>query len=201
MTPICKRLIMPLVPPPAWRLPVLVLVAIFAGLGGLTLHLARATSYFSDNPATCMNCHVMTPQYATWQRSSHARVATCNDCHVPHDSFIRHYAFKAQDGLRHAFIFTFRLEPQVIRIKSAGAGVVRENCLRCHRQLVEQLPMYQTAAAGYHANRSAKSCIDCHQETPHGRVNSLASVPMARVPRLTPAAPAWLMNLIRRNKE
>lgn len=180
-------------PPPQWRLPVLLLLAILAGLGGLTVHLARATSYLSDEPITCLNCHVMRPQFASWQRSSHTRVATCNDCHVPHDSFIRHYSFKAKDGLRHAFMFTFRLEPQVIRIKSAGAGVVQENCIRCHRQLVEQLPMYQFAASGLHSTETGKSCVECHIGTPHGRVNSLASVPMVRVPRLTPVAPAWLM--------
>ncbi|HPN33432.1 MAG TPA: cytochrome c nitrite reductase small subunit [bacterium] len=180
-------------PPPAWRLPVLLLSAFMAGLGALVLHLARATSYLSDDPVTCMNCHVMSPQYATWQRSSHNRAAGCNDCHVPHISFFRHYAFKAQDGLRHSFMFTFRLEPQVIRIKSAGAAVVAENCVRCHQQLVERLPMYANCVSSGRCSKDAKRCVACHQETPHGRVNSLGSTPMARVPRLTPAAPEWLM--------
>ncbi|NLP11358.1 cytochrome c nitrite reductase small subunit [bacterium] len=168
-------------------------MALMAGLGALVIHLARATSYLSDDPATCMNCHVMSPQYATWQRSSHSRVAGCNDCHVPHTSFFRHYAFKAQDGLRHSFMFTFRLEPQVIRIKSAGAAVVAENCIRCHQQLVERLPMYANWKSRGPCSQDAKRCVACHQETPHGRVNSLGSTPMARVPRLTPAAPEWLM--------
>lgn len=179
-------------PPPSWQVPVLLLLAVLAGLGGLVIHLARVTSYFSDAPQTCMNCHVMSPQYATWQRSSHARVATCNDCHVPHDSFIRHYSFKARDGLRHAFMFTFRLEPQIIRIHEAGATVVQENCIRCHRHLVERLPMYRFAAAAPAAAVAEKKCVACHEETPHGRVNNLASTPMARVPRLTPAMPRWL---------
>jgi len=187
------RLLERIMPPPRWRLPVVVLFGLLAGLGGLTLRLARATSYLSDDPITCLNCHVMRPQYATWQRSSHTRVASCNDCHVPHDTFIRHYGFKARDGLRHAFMFTFRLEPQVIRIKPAGAAVVRENCIRCHRQLVEQLPMYRFAAASPRAGAPAQGCIACHAATPHGLVNGLASVPMARLPRLTPAAPAWLL--------
>jgi len=37
-----------------------------------------------------------------------------------------------------------------------------------------------------------KSCWDCHRETPHGRVNSLASTPYARVPKLNPILPDWL---------
>ena len=32
-------------------------MALMAGLGALVIHLARATSYLSDDPATCMNCH------------------------------------------------------------------------------------------------------------------------------------------------
>ncbi|MBN2355546.1 cytochrome c nitrite reductase small subunit [candidate division KSB1 bacterium] len=175
------------------RLLVLFLTALFAGLSGLIVHLARATSYLSDDPEACMNCHVMSPQYASWQRGSHARVAHCNDCHVPHDNFIRHYFFKASDGLRHATVFTLRLEPQVIRIKSAGMKVVQENCIRCHRPLVDQTELMQMSPVMFTSLAptpvSDKKCWDCHLETPHGRVNSLASFPLARVPRLKPALP------------
>jgi cytochrome c nitrite reductase small subunit len=167
-----------------------------AGLGLLVLHLARATSYFSDTPATCMNCHVMSAQYASWQHGSHSRVAGCNDCHVPQDYLLRHYFFKAQDGLRHSYVFTFRLEPQVIRIKSAGMAVVQENCIRCHLPLVEQTKLThfsnrQFASLAPQAG-SEKKCWDCHVETPHGRVSSLSAFPFARVPRLTPAMPEWI---------
>ena len=79
------------------------------------LNISNAASYLSNDPITCVNCHVMYPEYATWERGSHGRVATCNDCHVPQDNFIRKYAFKASDGFRHASMFTFRMEPQVIR--------------------------------------------------------------------------------------
>ena len=117
-----------LVPPDKWKIPVLLTLGVLTGLAFLTFHIANGTSYMSDKPETCINCHVMFPQYSSWQHSSHARVATCNDCHVPQDNFIRKYLFKATDGLRHSTMFTFRLEPQVIRIKDAGRNVVQENC-------------------------------------------------------------------------
>ena len=79
-----------------------------------------------------MNCHVMTTQYLTWQHSSHARVATCNDCHVPHDNLVHKFAFKAQDGSWHATVFTMRWEPQVIRLSERAKPVVQANCRRCH---------------------------------------------------------------------
>jgi len=186
-----KEIISVVIPPPKWKLPVLISLGIFFGLGLAILRISNATSYLSDNPQTCMNCHVMTPQYATWQRSSHARVATCNDCHVPHDNFIRTYLFKAQDGLRHATIFTFRLEPEVIHIKDAGISVVQENCIRCHSNLVHRVSLRKVTGRDGIAGKD-KLCWECHRETPHGRVNSLSSFPMARIPKLTPVMPDWI---------
>lgn len=178
-------------PPDKWNPLVIFSLAIFVGIVLAILKISNAVSYLSDNPQTCMNCHVMSPQYASWQHSSHARVATCNDCHVPQDNFIRKYAFKAMDGLRHSTIFTLRLEPQVIKIKQAGINAVQENCKRCHYSLVNQTELAKvTGKNSSHENNLL--CWQCHRETPHGRVNSLSSVPFARVPQLTPVMPEWL---------
>src|SRR5688572_31846264 len=40
-------------------------------------------SYMTDNPAACANCHVMREQFEEWLKSSHGKVAVCNDCHTP----------------------------------------------------------------------------------------------------------------------
>ncbi len=179
------------IPPPQWRFMVIVLVGIGVGLLLLTLHLARATSYLSDDPAACVNCHVMAPYYATWERGSHGRVATCNDCHIPHDNIINSYLFKAADGMRHSYVFTFRLEPQVIRIKQAGKDAVQQNCIRCHQDLIH--PISLRAISGQIIQREGDGyCWDCHRETPHGSVNSLTSAPYARVPKLSSPIPSWI---------
>lgn len=181
-----------LLPPPNWRIPVIIASGVMLGLLLLTLHIANATSYLSDNPRACINCHVMTTEYASWEKSSHARVATCNDCHVPHDNFFRTYAFKASDGLRHATMFTFRLEPQVIKIKEAGINVVQENCIRCHQNLVHKSWLIYEVTLDKKNTGDGKFCWDCHRETPHGRVKSLSSYPGARVPQLNPVLPELL---------
>ena len=108
--------------PARWQLPGFLAIGITAGSGLFVMHISRAASYLSNAPETCMNCHVMTTQYVTWQHSSHGRVATCNDCHVPHTSLAAQYGFKAQDGLWHATVFTMRWEPQVIRLSERRAG-------------------------------------------------------------------------------
>ena len=93
---------------PRWQLPAFALLGVTGGMGLFVFHISRAASYLSDAPETCMNCHVMTTQYVTWQHSSHAEVATCNDCHVPHDFAGGQYALQGQGravarhGLHHA---------------------------------------------------------------------------------------------------
>ncbi|HNQ38777.1 MAG TPA: NapC/NirT family cytochrome c, partial [Prolixibacteraceae bacterium] len=69
-------------PPPQWRFPVLILAGIFTGLGLFSVYLGKAHLYLSDRPEACVNCHIMAPQYATWNHSSHREKAHCNDCHV-----------------------------------------------------------------------------------------------------------------------
>ncbi len=149
------------------------------GLGVAVAHVSRAPSYLSDSPETCINCHVMYPQYTTWAHSAHGNVATCNDCHVPHDNLLHHYAFKAKDGMKHATIFTLRAEPQVIKMSEAAIPVVQNNCIRCHTNTVESAAMHGLAPDGLR-------CWDCHRDTPHGRARSLSATPQVLRPRLAP---------------
>jgi cytochrome c nitrite reductase small subunit len=181
-------------PPDKWRIPVIISLGIMVGIGAYLFHVSKASSYLSDKPETCINCHVMVPQYSTWAHSSHREHAHCNDCHVPHDNFANHYFFKAKDGLRHATIFTLRTEPQSIKIKHAGIGVVQQNCIRCHEDLID---------AGTTGNknpelvelRKERLCWECHQLVPHGDVRSLSSTPNAIVPIPDSPVPDWLREM------
>ncbi|TFG79158.1 MAG: cytochrome c nitrite reductase small subunit [Chrysiogenales bacterium] len=182
-----RRLWSHLVLPPAWQLPFLVLAGLGLGLGLLAIYLSNAWSYASDDPKACINCHVMTTHYGTWEKSSHAHVATCNDCHVPHDNVIKKYVFKATDGLRHSAMFTFHLEPQVLEIKPAGMRAVHDNCLRCHTKTVDQVASLMPAQC-----QPERVCWECHRETPHGRQHSLSALPNAQVPKLAAPLPNWI---------
>jgi len=186
-----KNLIQNLSPPGSWKTPVIILMGIILGLICYIFYVSNAVSYLSDDPRTCVNCHVMAPQYATWMHSSHREKANCNDCHVPHDNVFNKYFFKAKDGLRHATMFTLRLEPQVIFIKEEGKEVVQDNCIRCHINQMRDDRMNKITNTYAH-ERSERKCWECHREVPHGRVNSLSSVPYARVPLPESPLPDWL---------
>lgn len=188
-----------LIPPDKWFMPVFFVVAIAVGLIFYLVYISKAHSYLSDDPKTCVNCHIMAPQYATWNHSSHREVASCNDCHVPHDNIFNHYYFKAKDGMRHATIFTLRKEPQVIFILEEGEKVVQQNCIRCHETLIkdDKIASYNTQ---FNHQRTDRNCLDCHREVPHGRVNSLSSVPHARVPLPESPVPEWLKEQMKKLK-
>lgn len=188
-----------LAPPPSWRVPAIILSGLVVGLSLYLLRVSRAASYLSDDPSTCMNCHIMAPQYATWNHSSHRERATCNDCHVPHQNAALKYMFKAKDGMRHATIFTLRKEPQVIHIREEGKKVVQDNCIRCHERLLRDDKVLSYNRSHFHA-RMERPCWDCHRETPHGRVNSISSVPYARVPVQGSYVPDWIKKLKKQDK-
>lgn len=172
---VCDRV----APPGLGRITVMALLGVVAGLALLAFRTSNAASYLSDAPETCINCHVMTPYYGTWARSSHKTVATCNDCHVPQDHPARTWLFKGQDGMRHAYVFTMRREPQVLRLNDAAVPVIQQNCVRCHGDQIDHTPLMDRP--------QERLCWDCHRETPHGRTLSLSATPHVRRPRL-PAA-------------
>ncbi len=178
-------------PPSQWIILVTVLIGIIAGLSIYSIYLSNAVSYLSDKPETCINCHVMMPEYATWRHSSHGRSVTCNDCHVPNTNPIARLAFKVKDGLGHATAFTLRTEPQVIRMRDPGKKVVQENCKRCHGTLNREVGLLGVSLEEANHGES-KLCWQCHREVPHGTVKGLSSTPNARVPLLGSPVPEWL---------
>lgn len=190
-----NHILKPLLPPEKWRLPVLFITAVLVGLAAYTLYLSKAHSYMSDDPKTCVNCHIMGPQYASWSHSSHREVTNCNDCHVPHNNAINKYYFKAKDGLRHSYIFTLRLEPQVIKMHEPGQNVVQDNCVRCHSNQITDDKLL-TKTCSFQHEREERQCWECHREVPHGRVKSLSSTPYARVPTLKSPVPTWLKDIM-----
>ncbi len=184
-------------PPPQWIVFVTILVGAIVGLSLYSVYVSNAISYLSDDPSTCVNCHVMMPEYATWRHSAHGRVTTCNDCHVPHTNPVAKYVFKAKDGLGHATAFTLHSEPQVIKMRPAGQAVVQENCVRCHAGTNQKTKALNVSFAEI-KHGQGKLCWQCHREVPHGRVKGLTSTPNARVPVPGSPVPQWLTDILKK---
>ncbi len=197
---ILKRFWNEVKPRGGWKYPAILIVGTFTGLFIYTFFASRAYSYLSDNPRTCVNCHVMSPYYATWTHSSHSRNATCNDCHVPQDNIFSKYYFKAADGLRHSAVFTIRGEKTAMQAIEASSTVIMDNCIRCHTQLNQEF--VNTGRMGFKEMKAmgGNTCWDCHREVPHTRSRSEVSTPNALVPMPDTKVPDWLSAAMKKRK-
>lgn len=159
---------------------VAVLGATMGGFGAATVytaHSAKATSYLSDDPKACINCHIMNEQYDGWSSSAHHARASCNDCHVPHDSVLSKYLVKAEHGYRHSKGFTFQDFHEPIQITPSSRAVVVDNCVRCHEAMTHEIRL--TAGGGDAGGVSGVGsggvsggvdCIHCHASVGHGPI-------------------------------
>jgi cytochrome c nitrite reductase small subunit len=135
-----------------------VLAGMAVGLGTYTFVYAKGYSYLSNNPAACANCHVMRNQHDGWIKSSHRAVATCNDCHTPHD-LLGKYSIKTMNGFFHSLAFTSGRFPDVIEIKDRNRRVTEAACRYCHEDIVQEM------GAGGRLERVP--CISCHATVGH----------------------------------
>lgn len=140
-----------------------VLLGILIGTGAFTFKYAEGFSYFSADPKACVNCHIMTPQYDSWQKSSHHAAANCVDCHLPH-GFIGKYIAKAENGYHHSKAFTLQNFHEPIMIKEKNHRILQHNCVECHKDMVHDM------FRGDMGNPDAVSCIHCHAAVGHGEL-------------------------------
>jgi cytochrome c nitrite reductase small subunit len=144
----------------------LVVFGALVGLGSFTFVYGEGASYFLTDPRACANCHIMQPQYDSWQKSSHHAVAGCIDCHLPHD-FIGKYLAKAENGWHHSKGFTLQDFHEPIMIKPKNAAILQANCLACHGDLVHEL------VGGVNGDSDEVQCVHCHTGVGHGETAGL----------------------------
>ncbi|MDO5499653.1 MAG: cytochrome c nitrite reductase small subunit [Propionibacteriaceae bacterium] len=147
------------------------LVGILVGLALFTFGYAGGFNYFGNDPASCNQCHAMNEQYNAWKQGPHHHTATCNDCHAPHDSVIRKYVSKADNGFWHALKFTTGEYPENIVAREVNREIAREGCLYCHGDFVADMNM--TRDAGRQTllsdHTTAVDCLQCHSNVGHMR--------------------------------
>ena len=132
------------------------------GVGAYTFIYAKGASYLTNDPKACINCHVMQEQYDGWIKSSHRSVATCNDCHAPHD-LIGKYSTKARNGFWHSYYFTTGNYPDNIQINERNRKITEAACRKCHADIVATIE----GPASKHLEADKTSCLRCHRNVGH----------------------------------
>jgi cytochrome c nitrite reductase small subunit len=146
--------------PPWFVVALALVVGLAAGIGGFTFRYANGLSYFKSDPRACVNCHIMQSQFSAWQHSSHRAVAVCIDCHLPH-ALVPKYLAKAENGFRHAKLFTTQSFVEPIVVQPAGKQILQDNCVRCHDAMVDALVHHTGTEA------AAPECVHCHAGVGH----------------------------------
>ena len=149
-------------------LAIALLVGAMIGLGGFTFVYAKGYSYLSNDPSVCGNCHVMDEHLASWMKASHKTVATCNDCHTPHDP-VGKYVVKARNGFWHSFYFTTGTYPWPLRITEGNHEVTEEACRYCHEAITETIDHRVEAGDDVELDEDGESftCTRCHRYVGH----------------------------------
>lgn len=132
------------------------------GAGGYTYYYGEGFSYLSNNPAACVNCHIMRDHYDGWQKASHHAVATCNDCHTPHNLVGKYYT-KAENGFWHSYAFTLQNFHDPLIIREKNSRVLQGSCVDCHEELVHDI-----LGQGNLDDGGAAHCVRCHASVGHG---------------------------------
>lgn len=144
----------------------LVLLGCLLGVGVYTFFYGKGLSYFSTDPQACVNCHIMQPQFDSWQKASHHTVAKCVDCHLPHEPIPKLIA-KAENGFWHSKGFTLQDFHEPIFIREKNMQILQKNCLECHRDFVHDvLPVVS-------GDPEKINCIHCHRSVGHGETVGL----------------------------
>lgn len=163
-----------------WTVAAATFVGVAGGLGLYTFGMARGYSYLTNDPGACANCHIMAEHFGAWMKASHRAVATCNDCHTPHN-LVGKYVVKARNGFWHSFYFTTGRYPDPLRITEGNRVVTEQACRYCHSEITDAIdhapahavPTANAATApparGVMARADVEpiSCVRCHRYVGH----------------------------------
>lgn len=135
-------------------------IALVIALGTFTV-VAEPLSYMGTDATTCNNCHVMDSAYENWYHAPHEKVTECVDCHLPHDNFVNYWFQKGKTGMHDVYMFTTGQTPELIRANAETQEIIQQNCIRCHKDAVEEIMMGPQAFD--------RQCWDCHRSVAHGQ--------------------------------
>lgn len=135
----------------------LLLLGLFVGII-ISVVTAKGLAY-TDSAEFCKSCHIMNNVYDSFVDSTHAELA-CADCHLPHDSLVSKYTFKAKSGIGHVYYNTLGVEeiPGVLHPTDGSKEAINSNCMSCHKSTLDNV-----------SHDAKETCTECHQTVPHGK--------------------------------
>ncbi len=124
-------------------------------------------TYATSTPNFCATCHIMKPEVATWEASSHSQV-DCVTCHVDPG---------LTNALKHKVVATKELYHYVTKTYELPIRMTEEipddRCLQCHSTDRKVSPSYPGLYIPHERhNEKGVACVKCHQGVAHGNIAS-----------------------------
>lgn len=144
------------------------LLILIAGLSVFIVVSFIGATYATSLPKFCAFCHIMKPEYATWEASSHSQIA-CVDCHVDPGmgNALKHKVVAAKELYMYV-TKTYQLPIQ------ATEDIPDSRCLKCHslkRKVSPSSDLYIPHEKHY---KAGIACVKCHQGVAHGKISERA---------------------------
>lgn len=117
----------------------------------------------TNSSSFCARCHAMTPEYMTWQYSSHAKF-DCKACHVK-PGVTGFFEFQAM-MVKEIFIYGNRNSTIIKTMSSIPDSV----CLNCHSENRKYSPSSDTVIPHQVHRANGINCVACHAGIAHGRI-------------------------------
>lgn len=139
----------------------------FILISGLLLAVLLSTAgalKLTMSPQFCARCHVMNPEYTTWQASSHLNVA-CTDCHIKPG--LGNLVVHKISAVKELVLYATGLYHRPIKMSHKLDDVV---CTQCHSSNREFTPAGDLIIP--HQKHAVKKvlCVECHSGVAHGNI-------------------------------
>ncbi len=123
-------------------------------------------TYGTSVPQFCAVCHIMKPEYATWEASSHSQVG-CTACHVDPGLV---------NALKHKVVATKELYMYLAKTYELPIQITEpvpdSRCLQCHSLNRKISPSADLVIPHKKHHDSGIPCVKCHQGVAHGKISS-----------------------------
>lgn len=119
----------------------------------------------TGRPQVCSQCHMMKPEFYTWQASSHKKIE-CGSCHVP-PGLVNFFKYRLSGLKELYYMATASYAAPIVILKP----VTDDACNRCHNMATRHLSPSGDLIIPHDVHARKKvSCSKCHGGVAHGNI-------------------------------
>lgn len=124
-------------------------------------------TYATSFPKFCAVCHIMKPEYATWEASSHSQIS-CVACHV--DPGLVNALKHKVEATKELYMYLTKTYELPIQLNEK---IPDNRCLQCHNLKRKVSPSYPDLTIPHQLHHDkGVTCVTCHQGVAHGNIES-----------------------------